>query len=178
MVYVTAHAGAVGALLAYDAHGGTSCFAEQCYPLWEAGFAGGSAPAVANGVVYVGGPALYAFDAAGVKGCTGRVIGPRPAAGTCVPLWSAATAPYYQGSAPAVANGVVYIGAGGSCCVGFLVAFDAAGTMHCSGTPKTCTPVWTSDTGFDPIESSPAVANGFVYVGDSFNTGVAAFHFG
>ena len=44
-----------------------------------------------------------------------------------------------------------------------LYAFDAAGTTNCSGTPKTCTPLWTATTG--GAVSSPAVANGVVYVG-------------
>jgi hypothetical protein len=44
-----------------------------------------------------------------------------------------------------------------------LYAFDAAGTTNCSGTPKTCTPLWTGTVGSGG-GSSPAVANGVVYV--------------
>ena len=44
-------------------------------------------------------------------------------------------------SSPAVAHGVVYVGSSG----GTFAAFDAAGTLKCSGTPKTCTPLWKAD---------------------------------
>jgi outer membrane protein assembly factor BamB len=63
-------------------------------------------------------------------------------------------------SSPAVANGVVYVGSDDH----RLYAFDAAGTINCSSTPKTCTPLFSADVG-DVVESSPAVANGMVYVG-------------
>jgi outer membrane protein assembly factor BamB len=120
-----------------------------CQPLWTGatGFIGSgitSSPAVANGTVYIGGAdgKLYAFNAA-----------------TGAPLWTAANAG--STSSPAVANGVVYVGSNGQ-----LYAFSAAGTTGCSGTPKTCTPLWatgTSSNGF--TYSSPAVANGMVYEG-------------
>jgi len=73
-----------------------------------------SSPAVAEGVVYVGSDdgKLYAFDAAGVTGCT---------AGVCTPLWTATTGSKVQ-SSPAVAEGVVYVGSDD----GKLYAFDAA----------------------------------------------------
>jgi outer membrane protein assembly factor BamB len=64
------------------------------------------------------------------------------------------------GSSPAVAGGVVYVGASGG---GNLYAFSAAGTTGCSGTPKTCKPLWTGTTGAI-VFSSPAVAGGVVYV--------------
>src|SRR5207302_3868589 len=63
-------------------------------------------------------------------------------------------------SSPAVANGVVYIGSGD----GEFYAFSATGATNCSGTPKTCKPLWTGATG-PYTDSSPAVANGVVYVG-------------
>jgi outer membrane protein assembly factor BamB len=165
-------------LYAFDAAGSTNCSvtSNECSPLWKAGLGSApSAPAVANGVVYIGafGGPLYAFDAAGNTGCTtgpGRV---------CAPLWRAPTGGVSQNSSPAVANGVVYIGGGGSRSVGFLLAFDATGTTNCSGAPKTCAPVWTSDNLFAPIASSPAVSKGYVYVGGSSFIGtLAAFHFG
>ena len=46
---------------------------------------------------------------------------------------------------------------------GKLYAFSAAGTTGCSGTPKTCAPLWTSTTTNGPLYASPAVANGMVY---------------
>ena len=68
-------------------------------------------------------------------------------------------------SSPAVANGVVYVGSDDT----NLYAFDAAGVTGCGGTPKTCTPLLAADTGSFVVTSSPAVANGMVYVG-SFGT--------
>ena len=74
-------------------------------------------------------------------------------------------------SSPAVANGTVYFpGAphGDINSPTTLVGYNAAGTTGCSGTPKTCSPVWDSAGlgGVSPWwNSSPAVANGVVYVG-------------
>jgi outer membrane protein assembly factor BamB len=85
-----------------------------------------------------------------------NVIGPSNVSG----LKTAWTAPGIGsvGSSPAVAGGVVYLGAGGN-----LYAFSAAGATGCSGTPKTCKPLWTGATG-GITYSSPAVAGGVVYV--------------
>jgi outer membrane protein assembly factor BamB len=63
-------------------------------------------------------------------------------------------------SSPAVSNGVVFVGSGDH----KLYAFDAAGSLNCSGTPKSCKPLRAASTG-SGTESSPAVANGMVYVG-------------
>jgi outer membrane protein assembly factor BamB len=130
-----------------------------------------SSPAVAGGVVYVcsSDDKLYAFDAMGAANCSPGVV-------TCQPLWTATTgarivsSPAVAGgvvyvgsderSSPAVANGVVYVGSNDH----RLYAFDAAGTVNCTGTPTTCTPLFSADVG-DVAESSPAVANGMVYIG-------------
>ena len=108
-----------------------------CSPLWVTPTLGRitSAPAVAGGVVYVGAGRgtdgdLWALDAA-----TGAV------------LWKAEVS-----SAPigvAVANGVVFAGAGG------LYAFPA----DCQTTP--CPPLWIGSNGGS---SQPAVADDTVYV--------------
>lgn len=45
-----------------------------------------------------------------------------------------------------------------------LNAFDAAGNLSCGGTPYTCDPLWSGTTGRF-VRSSPAFANGMVYVG-------------
>ena len=119
-----------------------------------------SSPAVANGVVYVtvDDGHLYAYDAAGETNCSGTP-------GSCSPLWSAPTGTIGgQYSSPAVANGVVYFGTPNH----QLLAFDATGTQSCGGDPKTCSPLFESaDLGL-AVASSPAVANGRVYVGDNF----------
>jgi outer membrane protein assembly factor BamB len=156
-------------LYAFDAGGNTSCSGtpKTCTPLWRSsttGYSGGS-PALANGIVHVatdGIPVatIYAFDANGTTGCSGM---PK----TCAPLWS--TAALGSGSAvtnPLVVNGVLY-GPDGD---GDLRAYDANGNTNCSGSPKTCDPIWTAVTGSDPSLSglNASVANGTVFV-DSFD---------
>jgi outer membrane protein assembly factor BamB len=162
-------------LFAVDAAGSTGCSGtpKTCAPLWTANVprATVSSPAVANGVVYIASresmpeasdAKLYAFDAAGSTGCSGT---PK----TCAPLWTAAIST--SDSSPAVADGVVYVGSYDP--NASLYAFDAAGSTGCSGTPKTCSPLWTATTEAG-VESSPAVANGVVYVG-STDTRLYAF---
>jgi hypothetical protein len=154
-------------LYAFDAAGTTNCSGspKTCTPLWTAPAGGDvSSPAVAGGVVYVGGDKLYAFDAAGTTNCPGS---PK----TCQPLWNAPTTG--RPVSPAVANGVVYVSSGdcnvlGECSTA-LAAFDAAGTTNCSGSPKTCQPLWDTTRASKDTPSSPVVARGAVYVGsDTF----------
>ena len=159
-----------GWLSAFDAAGASNCAGSPkvCNPVWTAalGAPSDSSPAVAGGVVYVtGGASVFAFDAAGVTNCGGS---PK----TCTPLWTAPTGGAMF-SSPAVAGGVVYVGAYDK----KLYAFDAGGVTGCSGVPKTCTPLWTGATlGEDGIISSPAVANGLVFIGSgSYDHRVYAF---
>jgi outer membrane protein assembly factor BamB len=174
VVYVSAGS----SLLAFDASGTTDCAGtpKTCSPLWGAGTYGAlDTPAVANGVVYVGtraGPTdnadgrLSAFDANGKTNCSAVTK-------TCNPLWTASVG--YPTSSPAVANGVVYIGSQCYYCgitpaeINGLFGFDASGTTNCSGTPKTCNPLWVARTA-SAVNSSPAVANGMVYVGSDDGT--------
>ncbi len=155
--------GATPFLQAFDATGsGNSCSGtpKVCAPLWTGALTGGwdySAPAVADGTVYVGGGVLTAFDANGTKNCS--VSG---GVKTCTPIWTAPSGG--SNGVPAAANGVVYTVGGG----GILSAFDAAGgSSSCTGpvTSKTCTPLWVSPGGRGGYvtSSSPAVANGVVY---------------
>ncbi len=94
----------------------------------------GSAPAFANGVVYVG-----AFDKHlyALDAATGHVI------------WKAGTGGDVR-SSPGVHDGVVYVGSDD----GYLYAFDAA-----QGTP-----LWRQHIGGFIDWSSPAIANGVIYI--------------
>jgi Protein kinase domain/PQQ-like domain len=162
-------------LYAFDATGSANCSGapKVCAPLWTAATSDSptySAPAVANGTVYVGSwdSKLYAFSAAGSANCSTT-----PTGKTCTPLWTAAT-PGSIGGTPAVAQGVVYtVSVNGT-----LSVFDAAGSRNCSGTAtaKTCTPLWSSAPGTSgyATSSSPAVANGVVYF-SSTNGGTYAY---
>jgi outer membrane protein assembly factor BamB len=160
VLYTTAN----GDLQAYSAAGTTGCTGDPstCEPLWTANVSGFAAsPAVSGGVVYVttnltvfGDPfdvvdgQILAFDAAGTNGCSGT---PK----TCNPLWRAESDNVAAAASPAVANGLLYVGADG------LQIFDAAGTNGCSGTPKVCTALWSGSPGVP--QSSPAIANGIGY---------------
>jgi outer membrane protein assembly factor BamB/uncharacterized membrane protein YoaK (UPF0700 family) len=126
-----------------------------CTPLWTAttGSYIDSSPAVSNGVVYVGSydGKLYAY-----------AVGCASGGGSCSPLWTATTGGRIGFSSPAVADGVVYVGSEDD----KLYAYDAAGVINCSGSgTKTCNPLWSSAATSGVIDSSPAVANGVVYVG-------------
>jgi PQQ-like domain len=127
----------------------------------------GAYPVEANGIVYVQLPTrLMAFSAEGDVNCGGTPT-------TCTPLWTATLTGFGGGSAPTVANGVVYITATTTVGGGDeLLAFDAAGTTNCSGTPKVCQPLWEG-VGAD---AAPNVVNGVVYTGSSGgNGGLLAF---
>jgi outer membrane protein assembly factor BamB len=123
-----------------------------CTPLWTADVSGGwSAPAVADGVLYVrsGDGMLRAY----AVGCaSGGEI--------CAPLWTAAVGTPAGGGAgtPTVADGVVYVngyfGYGGR-----LYAFP----VGCASGGATCQPLWMAATA-DAVGDSPAVANGVVFV--------------
>ena len=137
-----------------------------------------SAPAVANGVVYVGSDdnKLYAYNATtGAplwSAATGNQIVSSPAvangvvyvgsnddklyaynATTGALVWSATTGGIIFGSSPAVANGVVYVGSEDD----KLYAYNAT----------TGAPLWNAVTGNEIVWSSPAVANGVVYIGSN-----------
>ncbi len=153
-VFATYTRPGVSVVEAFDAAGVTGCSGspKSCSPLWTGNTGGGSVPAIADGIVYVGGSptALPAFDAAGINGCSGTPT-------TCTPLWTLTDASGLT-SPPALANGVAYVGtfAGG------LLAFDAKGVNGCSGSPKTCAPLWHATVG-SGLANPPSVANGVVY---------------
>jgi outer membrane protein assembly factor BamB len=146
VVYVNANS---GRLYAYPAQG---CGRQTCGPLWIGqtdSLVGTSGPAVANGVVYMGvDQGLVAFSAAG---CGQR---------TCRPLWTGKHGfDQFAFGTPAIWNGKVYLGIGTS-----LEVFAASGC----GAP-TCGPLFIIDASGTQaeIDSSPAVANGIVYVGEN-----------
>ncbi len=149
-----------GRLHAFDANGVTNCVGIQlrsCAPLWTAttGSAIDTSPAIANGTVYLGAGAvdrrLLAYDASGVKNCSGV---PK----VCTPLWQS-TVGNDARTSPIVANGVVYVGDRMS----DVSAYDANGAKGCTGTPAVCSPLWTA-AGASEFDTSPAIVAGFLYV--------------
>ena len=169
---------------AFSAAGTTNCSGtpKACNALWGTsthlstgpGFAPGpGSPVVANGVLYVagggdgmvpsqGGAYVAAFDPAGSAGCSGTPV-------VCVPMWTTTSVTLGNSNtgSPAVANGVIYIASGST-----LYAFDAAESAACSGTPKTCSPLWTG-TMSGPSSTATVVVDGTVYAGTE--SGLDAF---
>ena len=159
MVYVGSQTSADSNDGKLDVFSAGGCDKPVCAPLWR-GLAGTesileSSPAVASGVVYVATHAgrLFAFDA---TGC-GRA--------KCKPLWTGQTGGSVE-SSPTVVGGVAYIGSDD----GKLYAFDANGCGRAN-----CRAMWTGSlgNGNSAFGSSPAVANGVVYIGSAHN--LAAF---
>lgn len=112
-----------------------------------------SSPAVVNGVAYIGSAdgRLWAYPA---SGC-GRSL-------CTTPLWTSTSLGQIIDS-PTVVGGIVYVGSQTSFTSndGKLNAFPAAG---CGS--AVCAPAWQGLAGSQSIlESSPAVANGTVFVG-------------
>ncbi len=146
-------------LYAYDAAGTNGCTGspKACSPLWTAAVGDTrNTPAVANGSVYVVnvGGTMRTFDATGATGCSGS---PK----VCTPVWTYAPAVggYAVSGSPAGANGLVYAVTPDS----HFHALDAAGSIGCSGVPKTCTPLWSTTPGMISTDASPAIVNGTVY---------------
>ncbi len=154
-----------GALAVFDATAGATCAGApvECTPRWTASLAGRveySAPAVAHGSVIVGDRVgLHAFDAAGVQGCGGAPL-------VCSPIW--ATVPDAQAPGiyqPSVAGDVVFAQGNGTTGAAHRVkAFDAHGSVGCTGTPASCTALFDGALlggGLD--EGAIVVADGVVY---------------
>ncbi len=144
--------GPTGTVQAFDANGSTNCSGvpKVCQPLWTtADNIGYSAPAVSNGVLYTTGEdTLDAYSANGTTNCSGT---PK----TCSPLWTATLGTTSISTVSPIVSGSVVYGESGE---GNLETFSANGTTNCSGTPATCSPLWTAAaTGLD------AVANGILY---------------
>ena len=171
---------AVGSVFAIDAASGAQ--------LWSAPISShnaASSPAVANGVVYINGDGLFAFDAktgaqlwsssilhgtsspavvGDVVYCSGVVVAAFNAKTGAV-LWSVSPGGPLSilGDSPAVANGMVYIGAS---VAGQHGSFT--GTLYALNA-HTGKIVWSAPVA-SGVTSSPTVANGVVYVGTDDGT--------
>jgi plastocyanin len=106
---------------------------------WKAPIAASAQPSAVGKVVYVT--------------ASGRVTAFSSSTGS--QLWSG----NYVGAVltPAVVGSAVIVSASQG-----VFAYDAAGNTNCSGTPKTCQPLWQATTDSSP--SGPVVLNGVVYV--------------
>lgn len=125
-----------GELVAFDARGVQSCTPAPvvCSPIWTALLPSfpveGTAPAFANGVMYVSTEsALAAVATDGRTNCAGSPT-------VCFPLWVSAGASTYL-HPPAVVNGRVYVSDNGQ-----MRVYDAAGAAGCVA--HVCSPLWSS----------------------------------
>ncbi len=114
-----------------------------CTPLWSASLPDvvRSVAAVAGKVYAASGNQLATYDAAGVDHCGGT---PK----TCTPLWTASVTGTL--GRLTVANGTVFGVAAHTSNEMLhqrLVAVDAAGVNGCGGSPKVCSPLWSSSVG-------------------------------
>jgi hypothetical protein len=165
-VYLTAS----DTLDAFDAKGVTNCARGVCAPVWTANDVY-SDVAVSAGIAYVfgGGNAISAFDANGIKGCSGT---PK----VCTPLWAyldptfTSTDPINpEGPAstwgyPVVSGSSVYLDTFdqvGAYSQGGIEAYDASGVTNCGGTPTVCSPLWTGEGG---SRQAPLVGGGFEFL--------------
>jgi hypothetical protein len=152
VVYASGSGGVVG----FDAAGTTNCSGtpKVCQPIWTgaAPTTGGTSPAIINSVVYdANSTSLDAFDATGKTNCSGTPT-------VCRPLWSATIGTSTSTvSMPAADGGTAYIV---NDTTHTLFALDAMGTTNCSGSPKTCAPLWTASG----VGGAPAIANGKIYL--------------
>lgn len=146
LVFVGAGVSNSWTIVGFDAAGVRGCAGTPlvCQPVWQAAWpggptgspislmaAGGTVFATTAGLQSSGGPpsSVFAFDAAGVSGCSGA------APASCAALFSVASdvGVVY----PSVASGMLFVPRSDG-----VGAYDAAGLTGCSGSPKVCHPLW------------------------------------
>jgi hypothetical protein len=151
------HGGEELSLDAYD----TPCppAPANCPLRWSNGLGGGADGGIFDEPAVAGGRVFGAYSPVGANATLRAFDG---TTGSAPLLWSA-TLDGVGGVGIAVSEGVVVIGVQTSSGAK-LEAFDAAGTVNCSGAPKTCQPLWVSDpwTGVGS-DAPPAIAHGRVY---------------
>jgi hypothetical protein len=147
LAFTAGHAIVVGVLAqkigAFDARG----------VVWSATGPYDSNPLAADGLVWAPrsrSNEVDAFDAAGVRGCTGSPP-------LCMPRRTAVVPARVTGLA--AADGMVYVGAAD----GRLYVFDAKGNDGCTGTPLRCAPLWSAIVFANADVRDPTIAGGVVF---------------
>jgi len=158
-----------GVLEAFDANGTVNCSGSPttCSPIWTSDISDASAPVtVSGGFAYVEtgsglSDTVTAFDASGNTGCSGT---PK----VCTPLWTYALKYSASNAEPyvSVSGSTLYAGTAQVVSArdieGDVEAFDASGVSGCNGTPKVCSPLWTSVSPF-PSGGPPIVGDGVAF---------------
>lgn len=133
-----------------------------CPPVWTSrtgsASSGGSAPAVAGGVVVTGSQTgrLIATSTGTGSGCTGSPP-------LCPPLWQS-LASTVSSQAVSIANGVVYAVFQGAPATTGIQAYDLAGSVGCSGAPRQCDALWSARVPGAEYTAAPVIANGSLFV--------------
>jgi hypothetical protein len=124
-------------------------------------------PVTSGGDVFAGtDKGQLVVASAGGTGCSGS---PK----VCQPLWTASLSGFDTASPPVVSGGMVYEAlSNGSSGAGELVAYDANGSTNCSGTPKTCLPLWAAPA---TSVAGPNVDGGRVFIADVVTQQLEAF---
>jgi outer membrane protein assembly factor BamB len=176
-------------MYAYDAAGTSNCSTtlKTCSPLWVSPLLNGSvksSPVVVNGIVYIapGYGDVYSFTSSTGNANTCSV---ENGLNVCQPLADFGGTHGDMNSSPAVSNGVLYEGsanpAGGPPPVPpSLYAWNTGMTGCAQNMSNTedlteyfCQPLWSAPDGGGG--SSPAVANGHVYIGGDLTTSLYVF---
>lgn len=160
-------------LVAYDAEGVDGCEQQEggrrCEPLWSAPAAAGSPVVVGDRVFVSRGLSVLVFDLDGVEGCSDGGASQPDVCSSLRSYQVPASGPEPTISIPAIGGDVLAVGfsnGGSSSNVveldGGIVAFDAAGSVGCSGSPIVCVPTWFGNAP-GSVTHSPAVIDGRVH---------------
>jgi hypothetical protein len=158
-VFVTAGMADDGKLFAFDVRGQVGCSGspKRCQPLWTAPGTFFSAPTFDGSTAFLvdHDGHIAAFDANGTTGCSGS---PK----VCSPLWTTSGEESAAPATAAIANGTLYI----STFASSIEAYDTAGVEGCSGTPKTCEPLWYGEVVGESAAwpTAPVVSGDRVYL--------------
>ena len=148
------------AVAVFDASGNNGCggVPKTCAPQWTTSAADTFGIAVTGDRLVTSGPSGVRAFALNSNGCSSSI----PA--VCSPTWTG-TVPNGTTSteAPTVAGGVVY--AAYTASVTGVVAYDLAGSLGCSGVPKTCNSLWSPVTA-NRVQS-PIVVGPRLYLADA-----------
>ena len=150
---------------AFDANGNEGCVANVCEPLFRVAASRPGEVAVAGGRAFLtAADRLLAFDATGKLGCAGV---PR----VCQPLWQAVLTSRTAGESPIVTADRVFansiISGGGLQPQGAIEAFDRAGVIGCSGTPRVCSRLFMTAPGTTYARAYAIATSGVIVVASS-----------
>ena len=127
-----------------------------CAPRWTAPGITGAQVVTDTAVFVTSAGTLRAVDALGSLNCGGT---PK----TCSTIWQGSVPGFTFRNHPAATKNILFVDAMTPSGDVKVVAFDVQGTVGCGGTPKTCTPLWSSNPVGDAFPLSLIAANSRVF---------------